>query len=83
MKKIKTLFFIVLFSFSLVSCAGVIEEVFDKVCQVSINAVKKEYTELINDVKNNSNLTEEEKRDEITRLQVERDQNIEDIKVNC
>ena len=85
MKKFKILFFVVLFSlsFSLVSCGDVIDQVIDKVCQVSINAVKKEYTELINNVKNDPNLTDEQKREEIARLETERDVNIEDIKVNC
>ena len=83
MKKIKILFFVILLSCFSASCGDIIDEAFNKVCEISIKQVREDYTDLIQEVRDDPNLTQEQKNDQIAILEDQRDEEIQEIKDDC
>ena len=83
MKKFKIVSFVILLSCFSISCEGIIDEAINKVCEIGIKQVKEDYADLIKNVKNDPDLTQEEKDVQIVTLEDQRDEEIQEIKDEC
>ena len=79
MKKIKFLIITLIFSFATYSCS-VIE---DKICDVAIKEVNKEYDDWISELQNDEELSTEDKAQQIAVLNSEREEEISELKAEC
>ena len=85
MNRPKLIFYSFLISLFLISCDPdeIIDKLTDAVCDVSINQINDDYDDLVLEVQNNANLSEEEKTTRINELNNERAKEVAEIEEDC
>lgn len=69
--------------FSLVSCGGIIDEITNKVCDLAVKELNEEYDQYVQEVKDDTTLSEEEKTIQIADYEEERKELIAETQQDC